>query len=722
MRYMFTMMNNARLSVGLQGLAVAEVAYQQAVAYARERRQGRAPASAGRRVEPDHRPRRRAADAADHAVDHRGDARPAVPQRRGRRPQPHAPDEETRDAQPRAGRAAHAGVEGVVHRHGHGPRPPGDAGPRRDGVHRGDRHRPARARHPDRRHLRGDQRDPGHGPRGPQAPHARRRGGEEFLQRIEDVSRHPRRWSAPLGDAVAALREATTWILAHGPAGRRRLRAATPYLRMFGMLLGGWVMARQAPAPALGMVDAFVAAKAATAEFYCTELLPQAAGLLPGVRAGAARCWPSAPRTSPAGSGGVLLGRGAVARAPAARPQPLVGRHAARASARRARGPRGRAVDMSTAGSGGPGHRRPLQRGAHGSGHAAFDAGPGRQEDPGRRRRRRLRGPGRGPGRGPAAGRPGRPTGPGVGPRAVGRAATGGSPAGARSSEADAMGAPDLRFVGRPLEGPGPYRAWLREPWPLVDGRGVDAGRAGGDRRRRQQPAQQLGREGLQYINADLTRVPGPAAAGGVDRARGDRPPRPTGGRRWVGRGCTTWWGRSGSPRRPGWPGRSAPAAERPGDLGSIGRSVGPTCPPCPTCGCCSSTSSAAGTASVGDRCLCEVEVTPEMLGPDGAVRPSILATEADMVGGALANRASVAAGPPDRGPDHAPDRGGRGRDRRDGRPAAQGRKRTIVVEASSWRGAASAPRGVPRHVHAVAQPGGRAAVRRATATPGGRR
>ena len=42
MRNMFTMMNNARLSVGLQGLAIAERAYQDAVQYANERRQGRA--------------------------------------------------------------------------------------------------------------------------------------------------------------------------------------------------------------------------------------------------------------------------------------------------------------------------------------------------------------------------------------------------------------------------------------------------------------------------------------------------------------------------------------------------------------------------------------------------------------------------------------------------------------------------------------------------------
>jgi alkylation response protein AidB-like acyl-CoA dehydrogenase len=42
MRAMFTMMNDARLEVGIQGLGVAETAYQSAVAYALERLQGRA--------------------------------------------------------------------------------------------------------------------------------------------------------------------------------------------------------------------------------------------------------------------------------------------------------------------------------------------------------------------------------------------------------------------------------------------------------------------------------------------------------------------------------------------------------------------------------------------------------------------------------------------------------------------------------------------------------
>lgn len=42
MSAMFTMMNEARLAVGLQGLGLAEVSYQNAVIYARERLQGRA--------------------------------------------------------------------------------------------------------------------------------------------------------------------------------------------------------------------------------------------------------------------------------------------------------------------------------------------------------------------------------------------------------------------------------------------------------------------------------------------------------------------------------------------------------------------------------------------------------------------------------------------------------------------------------------------------------
>lgn len=54
MRAMFTMMNNARLGVGGQGVGVAEGAYQHALAYALERKQGRTPVEGGSGTIIDH--------------------------------------------------------------------------------------------------------------------------------------------------------------------------------------------------------------------------------------------------------------------------------------------------------------------------------------------------------------------------------------------------------------------------------------------------------------------------------------------------------------------------------------------------------------------------------------------------------------------------------------------------------------------------------------------
>jgi alkylation response protein AidB-like acyl-CoA dehydrogenase len=54
MAAMFTMMNNARLGVGVQGLSVAEGAYQHALAFALERKQGRSPVEGGTGTIIDH--------------------------------------------------------------------------------------------------------------------------------------------------------------------------------------------------------------------------------------------------------------------------------------------------------------------------------------------------------------------------------------------------------------------------------------------------------------------------------------------------------------------------------------------------------------------------------------------------------------------------------------------------------------------------------------------
>jgi 3-(methylthio)propanoyl-CoA dehydrogenase len=115
---------------------------------------------------------------------------------------------------------------------------------------------------------------------------------DDFLSRIEDLDAELEAVGGNLGgirlrlaDGAATLRQATAWIASHDV--NDALAAATPYLRMFGIVTGGWVMARQAlAATRLGTDDPFLAAKVATARFYCEELLPQAGGLLPAVEGG----------------------------------------------------------------------------------------------------------------------------------------------------------------------------------------------------------------------------------------------------------------------------------------------------------------------------------------------------------------------------------------------------------------------------------------------------
>ena len=102
-----------------------------------------------------------------------------------------------------------------------------------------------------------------------------------------------------LANGVSALREATDWIMSRGLAEPNdALAGATPYLRLCGLVIGGWLLARSALAAsrllrdggsdAGGGSDAiFLREKIGTARFYAEQLLPQTAGLLPAVTAGA---------------------------------------------------------------------------------------------------------------------------------------------------------------------------------------------------------------------------------------------------------------------------------------------------------------------------------------------------------------------------------------------------------------------------------------------------
>jgi hypothetical protein len=87
-----------------------------------------------------------------------------------------------------------------------------------------------------------------------------------------------------LARGVETLRDATDWLLEAGAADPARAAAgASPYLRLFGWVSGGWLLARCAMAAAgrIGNGDAdgdaaFVETKIATAMFYNANLLPRA--------------------------------------------------------------------------------------------------------------------------------------------------------------------------------------------------------------------------------------------------------------------------------------------------------------------------------------------------------------------------------------------------------------------------------------------------------------
>ncbi len=95
-----------------------------------------------------------------------------------------------------------------------------------------------------------------------------------------------------LAESVEALTGVTDWIMTNGLADPiQALAGATPYLRIFGTVTGGWLLTKQALA-AQAELDAgsadteYLAAKITTARFFAEQILPQAGGLVPAVQAG----------------------------------------------------------------------------------------------------------------------------------------------------------------------------------------------------------------------------------------------------------------------------------------------------------------------------------------------------------------------------------------------------------------------------------------------------
>jgi 3-(methylthio)propanoyl-CoA dehydrogenase len=296
MRCMFTMMNVARQGVGLQGLAIAERALQQAVAFARERRQGRAPGSRAEGMSPivEHADVRRMlmtmkaeveamralcylnAEALDLAKRH--------------------PDAEARQAaQGRVelltpvvkGWCTDLGCEIAslgVQVHG------GMGFIEETGA---------------AQHMRDARIAPIYeGTNGIQAMDLVGRklsnqGGTPLKALIAEMravenalSGELQPMRAPLKAGIDTLEQASAWLTGQGAGDPNTLgAAASPYLRLFGTVTGGWLMARSALAATQllksgGGNAPFLKAKLATARFYAEQIQTQAPALLGPITAG----------------------------------------------------------------------------------------------------------------------------------------------------------------------------------------------------------------------------------------------------------------------------------------------------------------------------------------------------------------------------------------------------------------------------------------------------
>lgn len=301
MSYMFTMMNNARLSVGLQGLAVGDRAYQDARQYAQERLQGRAIGAEPGEQSPiiDHPDVRRMLLTMKSQLE----ALRAVVYRtaQGIDIAHKDTDEHTRTtAQERVdllipickGWGTDLGVEitsTAIQVFG------GMGYVEETGV---------------AQHFRDARIAPIYeGTNGIQAMDlvGRKlpmRGGGVVKDFLADVGQTVERVRAAGDDyaviadeletALSALNESTDWIMANGLEDvRNALAGATPYLRQFGIVTGGWLLAESAlEAKALldgdggGFDTEFLEAKYTTTRFYATQILPQAAGMVGAVTAG----------------------------------------------------------------------------------------------------------------------------------------------------------------------------------------------------------------------------------------------------------------------------------------------------------------------------------------------------------------------------------------------------------------------------------------------------
>ncbi len=296
MAYMFTMMNNARLAVGVEGLSISERAYQLALEYAQLRRQGRAIGA----------PKTESSLIIEHPDIRRMlmTMKATIEAMRGLLYLTAATIDRSRHHPDESERGRYAELLALL-------TPVAKAWPTDRGVemtslgiqiHGGMGYVEETGA---AQHWRDSRIAPIYeGTNGIQAVDLvlRKlplRGGElvrELLAEMGDLDADLEAAGDVFGpirerliEGRSALEGATEWMLASEDPNDA-LAGATPYLEMFGTVTGGWLLAKGALAArrlAEGKDDPFLQAKIATAHFYCTQLLPRATGLFPAITAGA---------------------------------------------------------------------------------------------------------------------------------------------------------------------------------------------------------------------------------------------------------------------------------------------------------------------------------------------------------------------------------------------------------------------------------------------------
>ena len=117
---------------------------------------------------------------------------------------------------------------------------------------------------------------------------------QEFGQKLNDAGEEFSLIRENLVEAAVATEKATDWIFSNGIENPNDVMAgATPYLRMLGQLVGGWLLARQAVfAQEQVLADnakfdkEYLNNKIVTARFYAEQLLPIVGAQLNAVTAG----------------------------------------------------------------------------------------------------------------------------------------------------------------------------------------------------------------------------------------------------------------------------------------------------------------------------------------------------------------------------------------------------------------------------------------------------